>query len=144
MTPCPRSILADPRSALEAAGDGARARADVTQGEDAGGQVLARPAAEVRRGSVPEFPAKAAGVEEDRRRDDGNDLAVAQGPAQTPILQPGHDPIRRGQAEGTAAREDDGIDPIHQVDRIEEVGFPGAGGGAAHIDTANRAVHGRG
>jgi hypothetical protein len=30
--------------------------------------------------------------------------------------------------------------PIHQINRIEEVGFPGAGGGAAHIDTANRAV----
>ena len=135
-------VTGGPQAALEAAGDGARTRADVTQGEDAGGQILARPAAEVRRGSVPECPAKAAGVEEDRRRDDGHDLTVAQGPAQTTILQPGHDAIRRGQAEGAAAREDDGVDPIHQVDRIQEVGFPGARGGAAHIDTAHRAATG--
>jgi hypothetical protein len=58
------------------------------------------------------------------------------------VLQPAHDPIRRGQTKGAAAGEDDGVDPIHQINRIEEVGFPGAGGGAAHIDPANRAATG--
>jgi hypothetical protein len=100
-----------PQAALEAARDGARARADVTQGEDAGRQVLAGLAAKLRRGPVPEVPAKAARVEKDRRRYDGNDLAVAQGPTQPPSLQPAHDPIRRGQTKGAAAGEDDGVYP---------------------------------
>ncbi|MNT29468.1 hypothetical protein D3C72_1652080 [compost metagenome] len=46
------------------------------------------------------------------------------------------------QPERAAARQHDGMHFFHHVDGVEQVGFTGAGRGAAHIHAANRARFG--
>ena len=114
-----------PQSPLEIAsqGDGPGPGANIAEGEGAGGQIGARPAAELSRGAVAKVAAEAFQIEEHRTGDDGHHPALTQGPAQALVFQPAHDPVRRCQAEGAAAGEDDGVDPVDQVHRVQEVGL---------------------
>ena len=48
-------------------------------------------------------------------------------------LQPGHHPVRRGQAVRAAAAEHHGVHPLHGVARVQQVGLPGAGRRPAHV-----------
>ena len=54
------------------------------------------------------------------------------------LLEPPHDARRGIEAERAAAREHDGVDLVDHVQRIEQVGFPSAGGAAALGHAADR------
>lgn len=57
-----------------------------------------------------------------------------------PLLQPGGHAGRRVEAEGAASGQHHGVDPGHQVARVQGVGLPGSRPAAAHVDRRDHSV----
>src|SRR5204863_8189596 len=82
-----------------------------------------------------------AEVEQDRGRYDRY-VRGAGGPADVVLLEPAYGARGGLEAECAAACEDDRVDSVHQVQRVEQVGFARAGRAAALRDAADGvAVH---
>ena len=67
---------------------------------------------------------------------------LAHRPADPVVEQGVHDPVRGGEAEGGPAAEDDRIDPVDEVARVEQVGLTRAGATATHVDPGYRTALG--
>ena len=59
------------------------------------------------------------------------------------LLEVPHHAGRGVETEGAASREDDGVDLLDRVDRVEQVGLARAGGRAPHIHAADRSLPGQ-
>ena len=106
----------------------------VCRGRLAGGATLRRRRVVGEDAAPPE-------VEEHRGRNDRDHLAgLAHRPAHARGIQVLAHAVGGGQAERAAPGEDDGVDPVDEVARVEQVGLPGAGGAAADVDAGDRAV----
>ena len=65
---------------------------------------------------------------------------MGRGESDAPFRQPLPRAAGRGQAEGAAPAQEYGVNPFHPADRVEQVGFAGTGGTAAHGHAADGAV----
>ena len=93
----------------------------VCRGRLAGGATLRRRRVVGEDATPPE-------VEEHRGRNDRDHLAgLAHRPAHARGIQVLAHPVGGGQAERAAPGEDDGVDLVDEVARVEQVGLPGAG-----------------
>ena len=116
--------------AEELAHGGAGSRPHVALGHGTVGGRRRRLVAAVRGGSHLRIADRQ--VEQDGRGNDGH-AHDARLLAQALLLEPLHGARGRGEAEGAAAREHDGLDLLHRVHRIEQVGLPRSRRAPAHV-----------
>ena len=88
-------------------------------------------------GGWPNGPVAHRQIEERRRRDDRH-VRSSELETDALFLEIAHDAAGRIEAEGAAAGEHDGVHDLHEVARAQQVGFPGRGRRAAHVDAGGR------
>ena len=141
-----RTLLEHDAGGADAALEGARARPG--PGADASAEKL--PAAGAGGRAVTEIGVGAhGGVADGQVVDDGagdyrhdrpglRRAGFAQVDALAVFLEPAHHAVGGGEAVGTAAREQDGVHPLHRVRRVQQVGLAGARTTAADVDRRHR------
>ncbi len=87
----------------------------------------------VRGVAAPGLVAAVQKIEHDRAGHDRNSRA-AHREAATLFREPGLHPAAGLEPERRAARERDGVDPIHRISEVEQRALAGAGPAAAHVD----------
>ena len=80
---------------------------------------------------------------EDRRRRDDRHVCGSEREADPFLLEVPHDAGRRIEAERAAARQDDGVGDLDEVDGIEQIGFARRRSRAAHVHAGRDAGFGQ-
>ena len=88
--------------------------------------------------AAPLLVAAIGEVEQDRRRNDRNDVR-ADPKADAALMQGGLDAGRGVETEGRTARQHDGIDGLNRIVRFEQIGFARSRSAAQHLDGCRRA-----
>ena len=127
-----------PDPALATPDDGARARPDDPLCDRPFGRGVERGGPGGGRRAGTERPA-AAQVEHHGGGHDRHDAAGDREP-DARRFQAGHDAVRGGEPVGRPTRQHDGVHALDGGVRPEQVGFAGAGRGAAHVDARDGAV----
>ena len=139
-------MAADPMPAFHRAGDTGNlahrrtgSRTDVPLGDSSVRGGLCRAVSAIRRRPYRRIAAEPQ-VEQNGGRDDRHDASGADVPADLSFFEIAHDALRRVEPVRAAAGEDDRVDLVHHVQRVEQIRLARPRRAAALRHTTRRAV----